>query len=66
MSKEARILALLPVPETTKEKARQAFIERRKIPRPKKGSTMRRILDITFTQIRKTEAKKNEQTRKGD
>ena len=32
--------------------------ERRQTRRPKPGSTMRRILDITFTQIRKTEEKK--------
>jgi hypothetical protein len=30
--------------------------ERRKIPRPKLGSTLRRILDITHAQIRKTKA----------
>lgn len=40
------------------------MIERRQLPRPNLGSTMRRIYDITFTQIRKTEAKQNEQTRK--
>lgn len=43
------------------------MIERRKTPRPRPGSKMRRILDITYTQIRKTEAVKNEQpTRKSD
>jgi hypothetical protein len=34
------------------------MIERRQLPRPKPGSTMRRIYDITFEQIRKTEAQK--------
>lgn len=40
--------------------------DRRQIPRPKKDSMMRRILDITFKQLRKTEDRKNEQNRKGN
>lgn len=39
------------------------MIERRKTPRPKQGTTLRRVLDITYKQIRKTEAER-EQTRK--
>lgn len=38
------------------------MVERRKIPRPHKGTTLRRILDITHEQIRKTEATKQEST----
>jgi hypothetical protein len=38
--------------------------DRRKLPRPHKGTTLRRVLDITYKQIRETEAKKDEQTRK--
>lgn len=34
--------------------------ERRKIPRPYKGTKLRLILDITHEQIRKTEAAKKE------
>ena len=33
--------------------------------RPRAAGTLKRILDITYTQIRKTESE-NEQTRKGD
>jgi hypothetical protein len=36
------------------------MIERRKLPRPYKGTTLRRILDITFKQIRKTEKERKE------
>lgn len=36
------------------------MVERRQLPRPKPGTKLRRILDITFEQIRKTEAKKDE------
>ena len=39
-------------------------VERRA--RPRGTGTFNRILDITYTQIRKTEAEKDEQTRKGD
>jgi hypothetical protein len=42
------------------------MVERRQLPRPKPGTQLRRILDITFEQIRKTKEKKNEQTRKSD
>lgn len=31
------------------------MVERRKMPRPRPGTAMRRILDITHAQIRKTE-----------
>jgi hypothetical protein len=41
-------------------------VERRKISRPYKGTTLRRVLDITYEQIRKTEALKNEQTCKNN
>ncbi len=34
------------------------MIECRKLPRPKEGTTLRRVLDITYTQIRKMEAEK--------
>jgi hypothetical protein len=40
--------------------------DRRKLHRPHKGTKLRRVLDITYQQIRKTEAAKNEQTRKSD